>query len=431
MISNFLFTQLFNLNFNAMRKTAFFLMFIATIVVSTVFVACDKDDEPVDLTLKTLVAGSIDLNGSTSPTNVPLNPTITATFSTAVDATTATAANIKLMQDYDDADIPLSITVNGAVVTITPQSDLGSGTLYMLSFSAALKSTEGKFLTALTRNFTTTGSFSPSGVVAYWTFEDNANDVVGNYDPATTGIVDITYTAGRKTAAGKAATFNGTTSIIEVPDGDQLMNTNDFTLSFWVKAVSEGITHGHFVMGLGAFYGFQFEIFGDYSGCKLAASYNVGDTNAFGEDLWFPANGNVEWQGWTYCADLTSSGGLQALIKDTWAHVVCTYNSSTKEGVMYINGEKMKSQDFDLWPTGDLKTFATGMKYRGVAPDVVNELAFGFIQSRAGTMWDSEPWGGYDFPEANHFKGQLDDIRIFHKAITATEVQLMYNSEKP
>jgi hypothetical protein len=97
---------------------------------------------------------------------------------------------------------------------------------------------------------------------------------------------------------------------------------------------------------------------------------------------------------------------------------------------MYINGEKMKAQDFNLWPDGDDKRSVTGMTYAGVAPETVNELAFGFIQSREGTLWDSEAWGGYDFPGANHFKGQLDDVRIFHKAITETEIRLMYNSEK-
>jgi len=49
---------------------------------------------------------------------------------------------------------------------------------------------------------------------------------------------DITYTASRNPAAGMAATFNGTTSLIEIPNGDQLMNTDDFTLSVWVKADS-------------------------------------------------------------------------------------------------------------------------------------------------------------------------------------------------
>jgi hypothetical protein len=46
-------------------------------------------------------------------------------------------------------------------------------------------------------------------------------------------------------------------------------------------------------------------------------------------------------------------------------------------------------------------------------------------------MWDNEPWGGYDFPGANHFKGQLDDVRIYHKVLSPVEIQLMYDSEKP
>jgi hypothetical protein len=46
-------------------------------------------------------------------------------------------------------------------------------------------------------------------------------------------------------------------------------------------------------------------------------------------------------------------------------------------------------------------------------------------------MWDAESWGGYNFPTSNHFKGTLDEVRIFHKAISAQEVELLYNSEKP
>ena len=97
----------------------------------------------------------------------------------------------------------------------------------------------------------------------------------------------------------------------------------------------------------------------------------------------------------------------------------------------YYNGVKMKSFDFDLWPAGDAKLGVKGLKYGGVTPDVANELALGFIQSRAGTMWDTEPWGGYDIPTANHFRGQLDDLRFYHKALTAAEIDLMYKSEKP
>jgi hypothetical protein len=97
---------------------------------------------------------------------------------------------------------------------------------------------------------------------------------------------------------------------------------------------------------------------------------------------------------------------------------------------MYINGEKMKAFDFDLWPDGDAKRGVVGMMYGGVAPEVVNELAFGFIQSRAGTLWDTEPWGGYDIPTANHFGGLLDDVRIFNKVLSEDEISLMYSSAK-
>jgi hypothetical protein len=150
--------------------------------------------------------------------------------------------------------------------------------------------------------------------------------------------------------------------------------------------------------------------------------------------MWFPSlatdNTNGGWQGCDYARSVTADAMI-AMLKDKWLHVVYTYNGAAKKGTLYYNGDKMKSFDFNLWPDGDAKKTVVGMKYGGSAPDVVNELAFGFIQSRAGTMWDTEPWGGYDIPTANHFGGQLDDIRVFHKTLSAAEILLIYNSEKP
>jgi hypothetical protein len=299
-----------------------------------------------------------------------------------------------------------------------------------------IKSTNDQSIVNLTRTFTTLGSYAPTGAIAYWSFENSANDQVGTYNPKTDGVIDIAYAPSFNTVAGQCAVFNGTTSIIEIPNGDQLSNTADFTISFWVKTKSEGHVNaegnpkGHFVIGLGAFYGFQFEIPGDYGSCKLAGQYELADGTTAGEDLWFPGDGktgaNGGWQGWTFCKDLTSSGGVAGLMKDKWAFVVCTYNGASKIGTMYINGEKMKAQDFNLWPDGDPKKGVKGLKYGGKTPDVVNELAFGFIQSRAGTMWATEPWGGYNFPTANHFGGWLDEVRVYHKTLSETEISTMY-----
>lgn len=413
-----------------MNKMKYLLVgLLATGIVVTTFVSCGED-EPVALTIKTVTAGSIDLNGATSPTGVPVNPTITATFSTQIDAATAVAANIQLVRDYDDAELELDIEVNGATITISPADDLGTGTLYELKFGAALASKEGKTLTAASRTFTTEGTFAPAGVLAHFTFENNANDVVGAFDPSASDIVDLTFVDSRKAAAGKAGSFNGTTSLVEIPNADQFLGNNDFTVSFWVKANST--KNGHFVFGLAAWYGFQFEIAGDWAWAKLALRYKQGDNTNDAEDSWFPGNGQTKdnggWQGWTFQKDVSASGGVgDTYFKDKWAHVVVTYNAATKLNTMYINGEKVKEHDFDLWPNDAKKKTITGVTFAGNATG--DKLALGYIQGRENRIV-TDDWANYATGNG-HFKGLLDDIRFFSKSITATEVSLMYNSEKP
>ncbi len=413
-----------------MKKLNLFLIGLMAVAMMSVFTACDpKEEEEVKFELLSLKAGTIDLNGATAAAGVPANTAITAVFSKNVDAASFAAT---MLRDYDDASITVTPTISGATVTITP-AEQGPGTLYMLSLDA-VKSADADVLAAVSRSYTTDGNFVPAGVVAYWPFDGDASDAIGSYDPTAAQVVDITYGVDRKGTAGKAAVFNGETSIIEVSNGDNLIKTENFSLSFWVKTNSANKTNGHFVIGLGAFYGIQFEMFGGYDGAKFAISYNFNDTNSTSEDMWFPSNAtdatNGGWQGCDYAKSITPEN-MALMLKDSWLQVTYTYDGVERKGTLYYNGEKMKSFDFDLWPEGDAKRVVSGLTYRGAAPEVVNELAFGFIQSRAGTMWDAESWGGYNFPTSNHFKGTLDEVRIFHKAISAQEVELLYNSEKP
>ena len=404
---------------------------LALSFVAVVFVGCKKDEDN-SFTLESLLAGGTDLNGASSATDVDPNANIVASFSTDVDASTANSTNVQLHRDYDGAQIDATVSASGNDVTIDPVDPLGDGTLYHIELGSGLMGTNGTAFTATERTFTTAGTFVPAGQIAFWNFENSTDDVAGGR--TASAAIDVTYVGSFNADAGQAASFNGSTTIIEYPNGDELMNTSDFSIAFWMKATTAvDPTKGHFVFGLGAFFGFQFEIADAYSSCKLAAQYDLGNGSTAAEDLWFPGDGvtkdNGGWQGWTFCKDLTGSGGVPALLQDKWAHVVCVYNSSTKEGKMYINGELMKAFDFDLWPDGDAKQGVVGLKYGGVAPEVVNELALGFIQSRAGTLWDTETWGGYDFASAKHFAGQLDNLRIFHAALTDTEISLLYDSE--
>jgi len=97
---------------------------IMSVVALGFFTACNNDDEEVAFELKSLMAGSVDLNGATGAVNVPKDAVITATFSKDVDPQTL---NITLKQTYDNAEFDVTVNVNAKVVTITPAA-LGEGT---------------------------------------------------------------------------------------------------------------------------------------------------------------------------------------------------------------------------------------------------------------------------------------------------------------
>ncbi|MFC6997194.1 LamG-like jellyroll fold domain-containing protein [Rufibacter roseus] len=396
------------------------------------FTACGDDDaaEPTKFELKSLMAGTVDLNTTTAVTDVPTDAAIKATFSTNVDATSATNTTVTLTKQGETTSVPAAIAVSGSEVTLTPNAALTAGTAYTLTLGS-IKSSDGQTLATKTKNFTTAGTAPLVGTLAHWSFDGNTNAIVGNFNPAAS--IDITYGPDRKNQANKAAVFNGSTSIIEIANGSQLLNANNFTLSFWMKLNSDNGDRDHFVMGLGAFQGLGIEVPKSYNSIKIAAQYEWADGSTGANDFSFNGDGktgtNGGWAAIETEKDLTNAGGLSALIKDKWAHITFVVNGATKSRFLYVNGELMEKDNFTLLPDGEKLKTMKGLKFSG-STEVEDKLAFGFNQSRGGTMWATEPWGGYSFPTANHFKGSLDEIRIFHTALTGAEVQAMYNSEK-
>ena len=423
-------------------------MNIKNLIVSRVFsftciilflgtLGCSKQSDPPTLDLNSLIAGGVGL-GIVSPTTVPSNATIIASLSMNIDPATATSNTIKLRRDFDSTYVDLTITVSGSTITIVPNTDLGNGIYYELTFTL-IKATDGTTMTYLWRSFTTIGNFGPPGLVAYWNFEGNTYDQKGNYN--VSAVTDLNYTKSFRQSLGKCAAFNGTSTVIEVSNGDQLLNSPDFSLSFWVKANSLyqvdslGKPKGQLVLGVGDYKGFEFEIASDYSSCELVASYALPDGTTVSEDLSFAGDGKTETNGglpgWIYCANLISTGGVEGLLQDNWAFVTFTYSSATRIGTLYIDGVMMKQQDFNKWPVGDPARTITGMKYGGSAPQQENIFTMGFFHSVMSTAYSGTPWGNYFSPYSNHFRGWLDEVRIFHSAITAVEVEQMYILTKP
>ena len=438
-----------------MKRTKLWLSML--LVGSTMaFISCSSDDDngggAANMTISSIVADGtdlesgedveVDLNGANAAENVPLDASIAITFNKEVDNATATASNVTLKKGNDVVDA--NVSASGNTITLVPSENLEKGSNYTLSISNALKAKDGSGFAVITRDFRTAGRAEAvppheESQVAYWTFDGHAQDALGDYNADTE--IEIEYQADRFGAMNSAAYFDGDASIIEVENaGSLLTETESLTVSYWLKTDSDGHVNesgdptGMFVFGLGASNGIQYEIFGSYDGSKIATSYINTDNQKLAEDMWFPSeatdNTTGGWQGWEFAKNI-SGENMQGLLKDNWLHVIFTYNADEKRASLYFNGEHMKTFNFNLWPDGDAKQSITGVTYNDAEPEVYDDLAFGFIKSRRGTLFQGEPWGNYDSPTSQHFKGWLDDFRVFHAPFSSEDAKALYDAEKP
>lgn len=423
-----------------MRKMKYVLsLVLATGMVVGYLASCSDSKDPAALVLVSLATdGGIALDEATAATGVPLNAAVIATFDKAVDPASATASSISIM--VDGAAIAATISVAGAEVTITPTAEMPTGTNHVVKITATLKATDGG---AATPSEFTFKSFGPpvvtapqaSQMLSFFDFNGDLEDATGAHTPDAADVDDISFVEDRFGFPGLAASFNGTTSIVEIPNGDDYMVGPSFSISFWIKA--DGTKESHFVLGLAGWYGFQFEIMGgawtaDDKGVKLATRYDITGGLTDAEDTWWNAEPNG-WQGSTFAKDVAAPDGIDLYFKDKWVHVVCTYDAANKIGRMFVNGEKTREWDFDLWsnpctPPG--KCAATGVKFAGNTTGGGEKLALGFIQASQNRIIP-DSWADPADPLNNHFKGLMDDLRIWKASLTETEIQGLYNAEKP
>lgn len=428
------------------------IAFLILVTISFFGISCGNDDADVvtdamvtaiNATGTSLEDGSAvekDLNGASSATDVPVDAVFNIDFDKEITIASANNVNVTITPS-GGSPVAATVTSTGTTVTLTPTDGLQRGTTHTLSVSEVM-GIDGAMMGSVTRSFTTEGRApvvvpKAANQIAYWTFDGAADDATGDF-PAS-NVVAITFGEDRFGQGNSAAGFDGDESIIEIPNADRLLDGNSFTTSIWMKTddvdhVNEnGDPAGFFVLGLGAFMGIQLEIPSDQGFVKFASSYVLENGNGVSEDMFYSGDplDATSWQGWEFQKDIGGADGVRNLIANTWAHVIFSYDAPEKRGTLYINGDLVKAQDFDLWPDGDAKQTVTGVAYIGAEPDVENILAFGFVKSINSVMWEDTPWGDYAKPSANHFKGQLDDIRFFDATFSADDALSLYNSEKP
>ena len=204
---------------------------------------------------------------------------------------------------------------------------------------------------------------------AVYKFEDNANDVTGDYNGTAS---NVTYTSSGK--FNKAADFNGTNSKITFSTG--FSQQTSFTVSFWMKSSQYNDDHTIF----------QFE------GDSNVNSNRIGLASSGTKFGIFP-NNTTSGAGFTAMSASESS----SLYDGSYHHVALvvdgTSNTSAK---IYIDGV---SKDLT---TGE--SYTTTMRMTG--------------NMRIGTRKDDDSNSFYD--------GEIDQLRIYSGAVSDIGVAALY-----
>jgi len=218
-----------------------------------------------------------------------------------------------------------------------------------------------------------------NGLVAYFPFNGNANDESGNGGNGT--VFGAQLTDDRLGQISSAYVFNGLSNYIEIPESSVFDSTN-YTVSLWFNAFqfpTGAPTTGdaNFLISKGRH---NFEI---HTGSPL-----VSGVTGIRFLPRFDAIPSGTWD-----------TGPGAYVTNSWHHLVAIWNPDANKIQVFING---------------LEQTVLGPSITGAGEDNSSPLRIGMRSD--GTL---------------PFLGKIDDIRIYNRALTATEAGSLYELERP
>ena len=218
----------------------------------------------------------------------------------------------------------------------------------------------------------------PSGLVSWWPGNGNTNDVVGQNNGTLRG--GVTFTAGE---VGQSFSLNGTDSFVEIPDSPDLTPpSNSMTLDAWIRP--DVISGPHAIVT-------------KYSPV-LNVSWVLMDLDGFIRFGVYQA-GSIDLG---RVVDTTNP----VLTVGEWQHVAGTFNIATQEIKVYANGLEVPTV---LSPAQTQSTI-TSIK------DSSSPVRIGALQTG-------------DFNLNYFWSGLIDEVEIFDRALSAFEIQSIFNAE--
>jgi len=245
-------------------------------------------------------------------------------------------------------------------------------------------------------------------LVAYWPLNGDGNESLSSSAPAKTS--NVTWVDGIK---GKAANFNvGYLAYNTIANLGTNLNTG-FTVSSWVKLTNNG-ANSSVIFSLSR------------------PNEWAGSINFMSETGWMPATSDsltvkglivsstdLGWQDSrntvkASAADIAAGHiAYPNKIGGKWAHVVLTWNNTTKLLKVYVNGIKISNP---VWENRD----NTGTK-NFVVTTPCHPILGAFETFANGTTTDAWNTG---------LKGQLDEVRVWKRELVLADIGALYELEK-
>lgn len=246
--------------------------------------------------------------------------------------------------------------------------------MYINKTSGGTDSIKLDEIKSITFKIPTISPIPKNGLVAWYKFDGNTADSSGNNNHGTNN--GATLTMDRFGNQNKAYSFNGTSNYIQVQPSASLNFSQSFTVSVWSKKIGNKAVEGSLVATGGAGCAGGFTLQQRENGVR----YEYQDANT--------AN-------WCLVFFDTTLG-----IEDgKWHHFIYIVDGSLKIANGWVDGKHIIS-DFDLSSESNIGS--------------THPLLIGKLNVSLNPM-------------PQHFNGTIDDIYIFNRALSVSDVQALYH----
>ncbi len=252
--------------------------------------------------------------------------------------------------------------------------------------------------------YSSSDEVASANLVAKFSFDGVITDAKGNIS-AGTGK-NNTFVAGKK---GQAYQGDTNAYIVYNTVGSAVKDIKNVTVAYWVKTSqhADGAKSMFQLINDSNWIGNLFVL--QESGTAGSDSLRL----KFTFDKW---DANTAWK--EQWVDYANENRLTGIV-DQWAHVAFTYDGASSTATVYVNGKKV------VRPDGVSKRWSNDPA-QGGAP--LGELQFAnanrFIFGAYKQMVDGTPDGWM-----KNFTGNLDEFRIYNKALADADVQSLYDLE--